>query len=162
MSIEHLFDSPGSGQDLRGSPRYEPCYLVIGAVPAADLDKPVSGPDIVAIGPGRHVAVKQHISQQRIGWRELRRQLSTKAPDLGFDVSARVVGDQAHNLVIDTHLAEVARSVEGVKASANQIRGVSDVVEPGRCYESIRQRQLLSGPLGPPGHRPHMPPATGE
>jgi hypothetical protein len=162
MSGEHLFDAPGSGQDLRGGPLYEPRHFVIGTVPAADLDKPVSGPDIVAIGSGRHVAVEQHVSEQWVGRGELRRQLSSKTPDVGFDVSARVVGHQAHNLAIDIRSAEVPRAIERVKASLNQIRGVPDVVEPGRCCEILGQRQLFSGPPSPPGNRPHMPPATGQ
>jgi hypothetical protein len=119
MSSEHLFDATGSGQDLGGGSFDELRHFVIGTVPAADLDKPVSGPDMVAIGPGCHVAVEQHVSQQRVRWRELRRQLSSKAPDVGFDVSAGVVGHQAHNLPIDAHLAEVARPIERVETSLN-------------------------------------------
>jgi hypothetical protein len=64
MRSEHLFDATGSGQDLRGGSLHEPRHFVIGTVPAADLNKPVSRPDIVAIRPGRHVAVEEHISQQ--------------------------------------------------------------------------------------------------
>jgi len=162
MSREHLLNTPGSGQNLRGSSLHELRHFVIGTVPAADLDKPVSGPDIVAIGPGRHVAVEQRIGQQRLGWRELRRHLSTEAPDIGFDLSTRVVSHQAHHLPIDLHSAEVARPIERVKTSLNQIRGVPDVLKPGRRYEGIRQRQLLSSPPSPPGNRPHMPPAAGQ
>jgi hypothetical protein len=162
MSSEHLFDTTGSGQDLRGSALHEARHLVIGTVPAADLDKPVSRPDIVAIGPGRHVAVQQHIRQQRVGGRELRRQLGSKAPDVSFDVSARVIRHQAHNLAIDVHSAEVTRPIERVETSLNQVGGVPDVVKPGRCHESIRQRQLLGGPPSPSGDRPHMPPTAGQ
>ena len=71
MSGEHLFNATGSGQDLRGGSFHEPGHFVVGAVPAADLDQPVSGPDIVAIRPGRHVAAEQDVSQQRVGWWEL-------------------------------------------------------------------------------------------
>jgi hypothetical protein len=160
VSSEHLFDATRSGQDLGGGSFHELRYFVIGTVPAADLDKPVSGPDMVAIGPGRHVAVQQHIRQQRVRWRELRSQLSSKAPDVGFDVSARVVGHQADNLPIDARSAEEARPIERVESRLNQIRGVPDVMKPSCCHQSVRQRQLLGGPPGPPGHRPHMPPAA--
>ena len=112
MSGEHLFNATGSGQDLRGGSFHEPGHFVVGAVPAADLDQPVSGPDIVAIRPGRHVAAEQDVSQQRVGWWELRRQLSSKAPDVGFDVSARVVGHQAHNLPVDAHSTQITRPIE--------------------------------------------------
>jgi hypothetical protein len=162
MNSQHLFDTPGSGQNLSGSSLHEPRHFVIGTVPAADLDKPVSGPDIDAIGPGRHVAVQQHITQQRVGGRELRRQLRSKAPDVGLDLSTRLLSHQAHNLPIDLHSAEIARPIERVKTSLNQIRGVPNVVKPGRRHEGIRQRQLLGGPPSPPGYRPHMPPASGQ
>lgn len=55
---------------------------------------------MVTIGPGRHVAVQQGIGQLRVGGRELRRQLAAKATDPGLDLSARVVGHQAHNLPV--------------------------------------------------------------
>jgi hypothetical protein len=139
VSREHLFDPTRSGQDLGGGSFHELRYFVIGTVPAADLDKPVTGPDIVAIGPGRHVAVQQHIRQRRVRRRELRSQLSSKAPDVGLDASARVVGHKAHNLPIDARSAQKARPIERVEPRLNQIRGVPDVMKPGRCHQSVRQ-----------------------
>ena len=61
LSSEHLLDPPRSSQDLRSGPLHEPRYLVIGTIPAADLDQPISRPHIVPVRARRHVAVKQRI-----------------------------------------------------------------------------------------------------
>jgi hypothetical protein len=57
-----------------------------------------------------------------------------------------VVGHQAHDLPINANATEIARPIQRVETSLNQIRGVADVVAPSRRYESVRQRQLLSRP----------------
>ena len=159
LSSQQLLNPPGRRQDLRGSPLHEPRHLVIGTVPAADLHQPVSRPHVVTVRPGRHVAVEQRIGQQRIARRELRRQLSAQAPDISLDLSARVIGNQAHDLLIDTHAAKVARPIQRMEASLHQLGRVADVMQPGRRHQIIRQRQLLGDPPRTPSHRPDMPPS---
>ena len=160
MSSEHLFDPAGSGQDLRGSPFHEPCHIVIGTVPAADLDQPVSRPHVVTARPSRHVAIQQGIAKQCISRPELRRENTAQAPNLGLYLGARVVSNQAHDLAVDPNPAKIASAIQRVEARLHQFRGVPDVMEPSSCHEIFRQRQLLSGPPSPPGNRPYMPPAA--
>ena len=123
LSSEQLLNASGSGQDLRGSPLHKPCHLMIGTVPAADLHQPVSRPHIVTVRPGRHVAVEQRIGQQRVSGRELRRQLSAKTPDISLDLSARVVGNQAHNLPVNTEAAKIARPIQRVETRSPPVPG---------------------------------------
>jgi hypothetical protein len=133
---------------------------MIRAIPAADLHQPVSRPHVVTTGPGRHVAIQQGIAKQCISRLELRRESTAEAANLGFYLGARVVGNQAHNLAVGPNPAKIAGAIQWMEARLHQFRGVPDVMEPSRCHEIFRQRQLLSGPPSPPGNRPHMPPAT--
>jgi len=157
---EHPFNPSSGSQDLRGCPLYEPGHLVIRTIPAADLDKPVSRPHIVAIRASRHVAVQQRIGERRVSRRELCSQLSAKAPNLGLDLSTRVVGHQAHDLSIDTLAAKEARTIQRVEPSFYQFGDVADVMQPGCRYKIIRQRQLFADPLSSASDRPDMPPPT--
>ena len=61
---------------------------------------------------------------------------------------------------VDPNPAKIAGAVQWVEARVHQFRGVPDVVEPSRCHEIFRQRQLLGGPPSPPSNRPHMQPAA--
>ena len=88
MSTEHLFDSTGSGQDLRSSPFHEPRHFVIGTVPATDLYEPVSRSHVIAIRSGGHIAVEQGVSKQRITRPELPRQDVAETTHFSLDSSA--------------------------------------------------------------------------
>jgi hypothetical protein len=125
---EHPFNPASRSQDLRGGPLYEPSHLVIGAVPAADLDKPVSRPHVVTIRPSRHIAVEQRICQQRVRWRELRRQLSAKIPNISLNLGTRVIGHQADDLSIDTLTAKITSAIQWVETRLHQLGRVADVV----------------------------------
>jgi 8-oxo-dGTP pyrophosphatase MutT (NUDIX family) len=72
LSRKHRLNAPGGRQYLRSGPFHKPRHLVIGTVPPADLNKPISRSHVVAIRPGCHVAVQQRIRPQWVSRRELR------------------------------------------------------------------------------------------
>jgi hypothetical protein len=84
---------------------------MVATVSAADLYKPVGRTHVVAIGSGRHVAVKERFGQRRISSSELRGQFLGKTTDISFDLSTGVVRHQTHNLFIETDAAQVARPI---------------------------------------------------
>lgn len=160
LNSEQLFDPPRRSQDLRSGQLNESCDLVTWTVPAADLDKPISRPDIIPVGARRHVAVQERIRQCRIAGGELNSQQRAQFTDLSFKLSARVVGHEANHLRIDIHAAKEPRPIQRVEAGVHQLRGIADVMQPRRSHQLIGQVQSLCNPPGSPTHRPDMPPAT--
>ncbi len=119
LDSEQLFDPPRRSQDLRSGQLHEPRDLVTWTVPAADLDKPISRPDIIPLGARRHVAVQERIRQCRIAGGELNSQQCAQPTDLSFNMSARVVGHEAYHPRIDIHAAKEPRPIQRVEAGVH-------------------------------------------
>jgi hypothetical protein len=153
---DQLLDTTRRRQDLRGRPLHEPRHLMIGTEPTTNLHQPIGRPHIVAVRPGRHVAVRQSISQQRISRSELRRQLGAKTAHIGLNLSARAIRHQADNLPIKTSAAQVPRPIQRMKPGLNQLRGIPDVMKPSCRHQLVGQSELLRDPPRAPSHGPDM------
>ena len=82
-------------QDQRGCAADGPADQVSGPVPVVDFGEAPVYPDVFPVRAGGYVAERQRIRERFRRWCELAEQHRGQAAFLGFDVRARVVGDQA-------------------------------------------------------------------
>ena len=116
----------------------EPRNHAVRAVPFPDLRKPVVYGDHLAIGRRGHIAGGKSICEHRFRDQELTCQLRSKAAVFRFDDGARVMSDQAaQRRVSMLNVAEVAGTVERMKAGIDQFGRVPDVVQPCRGFEQV-------------------------
>ena len=49
------------------------------------------------------------------------------------------MSDQTYNALIDARPAKEARPIQRMEPAIHQIRGVTNVVQPGRCFQVVRK-----------------------
>jgi len=125
-------------EDHRRSALHGPAHQVAGAVALLYLGESLFGRHEFAVRAGGHVAVGQH------GGQHLRRGLELNAKDVGesafagFDLGARVVGDQpAQQGVGVLSVPQVPGAVEGVQARGGKAGRVADVVQPRGGFQEV-------------------------
>ena len=159
---QQLLNPPSRREDLGSSTLDELSHLVIGAIPAADLHQPVGRPYIVTVRAGRHVAVEQNISEQRVSRLELSCEILPKPSDISLDLSAGMISNQANDLAIDANATKVAGAIKRMKARLDQLGRVADVMQPGSRHQIRRQREPRRDPPRTASDRADVHPSAGQ
>jgi len=137
VTRQQLLNPTRSGENLRCGKLNKASHRVIRTVPSPDLHKPVPDLDLLSVRTRSHIAVAQGISYQRVSRQELRTENRPEATHVRLDLGARVVGNQAHQRLVDSGPSQVSSPIKGMKPSVDQVWSVADVVKPRGSHQEI-------------------------